>query len=217
MENILLEDFIIELSSLHHQLNGILFKNELKPVKIAVENNVRKHKKLTLGHFSPREGWIDGQMQITIWTLALNGDVNNIIGILVHEMVHQFNYQNGIKDVENNQRHNKKFRDAALNYGLLSIKKTVRGENTNSHGMGFAFTFPSEKLIEIIDTKLDFNREALKLKHTYGIYRDQKKYRTTKRDAYMCPECELIIFCTQNNKSVNILCLNCNKRLIHKI
>gem|GEM_PF-7120628 len=66
MENILLEDFIIELSSLHHQLNGILFKNELKPVKIAVENNIRKHKKLTLGHFSPREGWIDGQMQITI-------------------------------------------------------------------------------------------------------------------------------------------------------
>ncbi|ARU91572.1 hypothetical protein SCLARK_00969 [Spiroplasma clarkii] len=202
----MLEDVITELSSIHRQLNEILFDNKLVQVKIAVENNKRQSKSLMLGHFNPNDGWLDGnKMQISIWTLALNGDYYELIGILVHEMIHQYNYQNGIKDVENNQRHNKKFKTAAISIGKLYIEPTIRGSKTNAHGKGYAYTKTSKELRQIIDKQLDFNKAALQIKHKYAIVGDQRGYE--KRNKYTCSGCKLVI--TSSRSDLSLLCLNC--------
>lgn len=211
MPEILLEDLITELSSIHRQLNAILFNNELAQIKIAIENNKRQNKALLLGHYNHYDGWMDGNnQQISIWTLALNGNPYQLIGVLVHEMVHQYNAQKGIKDVENNQRHNKKFRDVAVNMAKLYIKPTVRGEKTNNHGKGFAFTSVSDELKCIIDYELDFNRKALEIKHNYALNGDQRGYK--ERKTYICEGCELTIT-NSREQDLNLKCLDCNQIL----
>lgn len=207
--DIKLDDIILELRSIHRQLNQIFFEGKLHSVQINIENNIRRRKVLTQGTFEPNDNWSSKESQITIWTSSLDGDYYNIIAILLHEMVHQFNYENGIKDVENNQRHNKKFRDAALRVEL-SLPKTVRGYGTNSK-KGFMFTEPSESLKKIIDEKLDFNKSVFSLKHNYAINRAQKGY--SSRNTYTCLGCNLKI---SSSKELNLKCLDCDLTLTIK-
>ncbi|AHI52916.1 SprT-like domain-containing protein [Spiroplasma culicicola] len=211
MQNFInIDDFILEIRLIHNQLNALLFKNYLKPVKFVVEDNRRIKKKHTLGSFMPNSGYLDqdNSMQIVIYTLCLNGDYYSIIATLIHEMVHQYNFQKGIKDTENNGRHNKNFRDTALSVGLY-IEPTVRGDKTNSHGLGFAFTKLSDYLKHIIDNKLDFNKEVLKLKHHAAL-----NIKEDKRIAYRCEGCDFRVTTKQN---VRLKCLDCNLELLKTI
>ncbi|QGS51951.1 SprT-like domain-containing protein [Spiroplasma tabanidicola] len=207
MNEIKIDDIILELTSLHRQLNHLLFNNELKELKINVADNIRSKNKLTKGHFEPRSKWEDEDMQIIIWTLSLNGDPFYVIEVLIHEMVHQWNYQNNIKDVENNGRHNKKFRDVAIKVGL-SIPKTIRGEGINDHGKGFNRTSISKDLMKILEKELDFNREVMQFKHQYALDYEPKSYN--KRFSYYCA-CDYyknVKFTI--SKKLNILCKDCN-------
>ncbi|AOG60513.1 hypothetical protein SHELI_v1c05620 [Spiroplasma helicoides] len=204
----MIDDLILELSLIHHQINKKLFNKELKKIKINISDNKRLKTKLKLGHFEANSGWEDNDMQIIIWTLALDGDPYNIISVLIHEMVHQWNFQHNIKDVENNGRHNKKFRDKALSIGL-EIPKTIRGDKTNKHGRGFDRTNLSKILKDIIKKDLDFNWDILKFKHRNAIEYESKSY--SQRYTYYC----LCIFDNRNfsfssSKKMKIKCLICN-------
>ncbi|AGR41219.1 SprT-like domain-containing protein [Spiroplasma taiwanense] len=195
-----IDDLILELHSIHNQLNKILFDNSLQPIKINIETSIRKNR-LTLGHFSTSKDWSDKRNQITIWTLALNGDYLKIIGVLLHEMIHQFNFENNLKDTENNQRHNKNFRNTAINIAKLKIKsRDVR--------LGFAYTELSEELIWLINNRIDFNINVFKkLIHKDAIEHTPKGYNKSKK--YICKGCNTIINNTRE-KELNIKCLDCN-------
>ncbi|QBQ07711.1 hypothetical protein SGLAD_v1c05120 [Spiroplasma gladiatoris] len=206
-----IDDIILELSSIHHQLNILLFNNTLKKIKINVADNIRAKNKLTKGHFEAFSNWEDSGMQITIWTLSLNGDPYSVIEVLIHEMIHQWNFQNSIKDVENNGRHNKNFRDTALKYGL-ELPKTIRGKGTNDHGKGFNRTTLSNYLRDIIKNKLDFNWKVLEFKHKYAINYSPTNYKKRYRYNCLCNSRDKNTYMVKFTSSIllNIKCLDCN-------
>ncbi|QEH61883.1 hypothetical protein SCHIN_v1c06860 [Spiroplasma chinense] len=202
MEKIKIDELILELTSAHRQISRLCFSNELKPVKISIAQNSRSRSKLTLGDFRGNSGYVDGDMQITIWTLCLNGDPFQLLETLMHEMVHQINHQNNIKDCENNQRHNKKFKEAALRAGLL----VERDENPNR---GFTNTKLSETLKALLREKLDLNWEVLKLKHYDALYYEPINYK--RRRTYTCKGCGLVI---TNSRVLRLKCLDCDLELV---
>ncbi|WP_339033301.1 SprT-like domain-containing protein [Spiroplasma endosymbiont of Cantharis rufa] len=194
-----IDDLILELHSIHNQLNKFLFSNTLSQVKINIETSKRKSR-LTLGHFDTAKDWSDELNQITIWTLALNGNYLNIIGVLVHEMVHQYNFERNIKDVENNQRHNKHFKKTCEEVAMLTVVKNSR--------RGFSSTSPTLDLINYIENQLDFNKDLFKsLMHKDAINYQPKGYN--KSNKYLCKGCDTII---NNSREValNIKCMDCN-------
>ncbi|WP_338984296.1 SprT-like domain-containing protein [Spiroplasma endosymbiont of Diplazon laetatorius] len=195
-----IDDLILELHSIHKQLNDFLFSSTLSDIKIAIETSKRRNS-LTLGHFDPSQDWSDNKNQITIWTLTLNGDYIRLIGVLVHEMVHQFNHERGIKDVENNQRHNKKFKEAAI-----AAKLNV--SEVSSKAKGFNNTSVSQELRHYIENKLDFNKDLFKkMIHKDALSHEPKGYN--KSNKYICG-CGTVI----NNSRIDplkIKCLECNK------
>ncbi|AGR42145.1 SprT-like domain-containing protein [Spiroplasma diminutum] len=195
-----IDDLILELHSIHKQLNDFLFSSSLSEIKISIETSKRKSR-LTLGHFDTAKDWSDNINQITIWTLALNGDYQNIISVLVHEMVHQYNYENDIKDVENNQRHNKNFKKVAQDIAKLNVVKSSK--------QGFSQTSATPELINFIEKKLDFNKQLFKKM----IHKDALEYQPrgyNKNNRYICEGCETII---NNSREIplRIKCLDCNK------
>ncbi|AUB31653.1 SprT-like domain-containing protein [Spiroplasma floricola] len=195
-----IDDLILELHSIHKQLNTFLFSSTLSEVKISIETSKRRNR-LTLGHFDTSKDWSDKLNQITIWTLALNGDYLNIIAVLVHEMVHQYNYEHDIKDVENNQRHNKQFKKVAESIAKLNIIKT-------KSRLGFAFTTPSTELVEFIEKKLDFNKDIFRKM----IHKDAIEYRPrgyNKSSRYICNICNTVIN-NSREKPLKIMCMDCN-------
>ncbi|QHX35925.1 hypothetical protein STIUS_v1c03710 [Spiroplasma sp. TIUS-1] len=195
--NINIDEIITELTSVHYQLNKILFKSSLKQLKIGVETS--KHRRINAyAYFEPYGGWLDGGSQITILTKRLDGNYINIISTLVHEMSHQYNFENNIKDTEpSNGRHNKNFKITAKNLGLLNV------ENNISKNGGGCSTSPSDELIFIIKNKLDFNKAALKIIHEDSITIEKVKQKNYK---YVC-ECGKII---RSKSKLNINCNECN-------
>ncbi|AUM62682.1 SprT-like domain-containing protein [Spiroplasma monobiae] len=194
-----IDDLILELHSVHKQLNEYLFSNSLSEVKIAIETSKRRNS-LTLGHFDPSSDWSDKKNQISIWTLTLNGDYIRTIGVLVHEMVHQYNHERGIKDVENNQRHNKKFKEIAENKAMLLV-------NSTKSNRGFSNTKPNKELIYYIDNVLDFNKDVFKkMIHKDALEHEPKGYNKTSR--YIC-NCGTVIN-NSRKESLNIKCMDCN-------
>ncbi|QHX36692.1 SprT-like domain-containing protein [Spiroplasma sp. BIUS-1] len=200
-----IDDLILELHSIHSQLNDFLFSNALSDIKISIETSKRKSR-LTLGHFDTSKDWSDNKNQITIWTLALNGDYIRLIGVLVHEMVHQYNYERDVKDVENNQRHNKKFKEIAESKAKLIVQSASR--------RGFSNTQPSYELIDFIEKWLDFNKELFKKM----IHKDALEYRPigyNKSNRYICQGCQTVIN-NSREKPLNIMCMDC-KMVFQKV
>lgn len=196
--NINIDEIITELTSVHYQLNKILFKSSLKPIKIGIETS--KHRRINAyAYFEPQAGWTDGGSQITILTRRLDGNYINIITTLVHEMCHQYNFENNIKDTETtNGRHNKKFKKTASELGLLRVEN-----NPNKQGLGI--TLPTDELIYIIKTKLDFNRKALTVVHNDSFNIEKIKQINYK---YVC-ECGNVI---RSKSKLNISCNDCKHK-----
>ncbi|WP_338982858.1 SprT-like domain-containing protein [Spiroplasma endosymbiont of Othius punctulatus] len=200
--NINIDEIITELNSLHNQLNKLLFDSKLKPVKIGIETS-KFRRVQAWAYFDSNSGWQDGLSQITFLTSRWNGDYIKIISTLVHEMSHQYNFENNIKDTEpSNGRHNKNFKSTASTFGLLNVE--------SSNGVqGLNITNASDELIVIIENKLDFNKEALKVVHVDSVSIQKNKQKNYK---YQC-NCVNTIYL---RKKVNISCNDCNTPFVLK-
>jgi len=77
-----------------------------------------------LGHFAALR-WRRRQEQghhlheVVVIAEHLNRPVEEIVETLIHEAAHALNFERGIKDCTQSQYHNRRFRDAALELGLL--------------------------------------------------------------------------------------------------
>lgn len=200
--NINIDEIITELTYLHVQLNEILFSSKLQPTKIAIETS--KHRRIAAwAYFEPSSGWDSKMPQITFLTSRWKGDYIEIISTLVHEMCHQYNYENKIKDVEiSNGRHNKNFKKAAIELGLLIVKNSGSTQGLNQ-------TTASQELIYIVETKLDFNRKALSIIHSDSLFNDKTKQFNYK---YECSCGKTLTI----RKKMDINCNNCNTKFLLK-
>ena len=129
------------LNKVFDLLNEEFFECELSRPTITIQSTPKAY-----GHFSLREDtWISkvgGTHEINIGAGTLSRPIEEVAATLLHEMVHYFNYVNGIQDCSRgNTYHNRKFRDAAEAHGLI----------VDHHDKyGWTITTPSDELLEVI-------------------------------------------------------------------
>ena len=134
------------LNKVFDLLNARFFENALSRPTITIQSTPRAY-----GHFSLREDtWVSklgGTHEINIGAGTLARPIEEVAATLLHEMVHYYNYENGVQDCSRgNTYHNRKFKSAAEAHGL-----TV----SHSEKYGWSHTEPSEALIDfIIETGL---------------------------------------------------------------
>lgn len=198
---------IEELHKAFENLNITLFENELPTPALLVQS--RGNKKRVAGWCSTNQIWVNPtykelKYEINIVAEYLNRDKYSVIGTLLHEMVHLYNLTNNIKDVSRNGTyHNKKFKSAAEEHGLVV-------EYNSS--IGWAVTNLKDETKEIVDkmgldekaftmARVDFFNNNSEMNNGEGI----KKVESSSRK-YVCPSCNTIIRAT---KEVKIICGDC--------
>ena len=129
------------LNKLFDLLNAEFFESALSRPTITIQSTPRAY-----GHFSLREDtWVSklgGTHEINIGAGTLARPIEEVAATLLHEMVHYFNYENGIQDSSRgNTYHNKKFKAAAEAHGL---------NVEHSKKYGWSHTSPSDALLDFI-------------------------------------------------------------------
>lgn len=203
---------IKELYRIFDFFNARLYSNKLEHPVILIQTN-GKHKS-TMGWCTSRKIWNDSEgsesyYELTVCAEYLNMSMEEVIGTMLHEMVHLFCSQFKIKDTSRaGTYHNKRFKTAAEEIGGLLVDRDEK--------IGWGFTRLHEDtvgLIDELDPCLELFRIARRYPENYtpsddeelAVEEDKPKRSSTRK--YICPECGTIIRAT---KEVNVLCGDCN-------
>ena len=193
-------------------LNAEFFENALSRPTITIQSTPRAY-----GHFSLREDtWVSklgGTHEINIGAGTLSRPIEEVAATLLHEMVHYFNYENGVQDCSRgNTYHNRRFKSAAEAHGLIVA---------HSDKYGWSHTSPSDELLEfILETGLtdilinrnEFTGFAITGTGTHsGADTTPTTPRTSSTRKYICPCCGNSVRAT---KAVHIACLDCEEQMV---
>ena len=198
------------LNKVFDLLNAEFFENTLSRPTITIQSTPKAY-----GHFSLREDtWISklgGTHEINIGAGTLSRPIEEVAATLLHEMVHYFNYEQGIQDCSRgNTYHNRRFKEAAEARGLIV---------THSDKYGWSHTSPSDRLLEVILdndlTDILINRNeytGFRITGTgthsgAGAVLPPKRSSTRK---YICPCCGMSVRAT---RAVNVACMDCDMPL----
>lgn len=199
------------LNKVFDLLNAEFFENTLSRPTITIQSTPKAY-----GHFSLREDtWISklgGTHEINIGAGTLSRPIEEVAATLLHEMVHYFNYEQGIQDCSRgNTYHNRRFKEAAEARGLIV---------THSDKYGWSHTSPSDRLLEVILdndlTDILINRNeytGFRITGTgthsgAGAVLPPKRSSTRK---YICPCCGMSVRAT---RAVNVACMDCDMPLV---
>ncbi len=199
------------LNKIFDLLNAEFFENALSRPTITIQSTPRAY-----GHFSLRDDtWVSklgGTHEINIGAGTLSRPIEEVTATLLHEMIHYFNYENGIQDCSRgNTYHNRRFKAAAEAHGL-----TV----THSDKYGWSHTAPGEALLDFVLenglTDILINRNEFKGFQITGTGTHSgtgiaTPPRTSSTRKYICPCCGNSVRAT---KAVNIACLDCETRMV---
>ena len=193
------------LNKIFDLLNAEFFESTLSRPTITIQSTPRAY-----GHFSLRDDtWVSklgGTHEINIGAGTLARPIEEVAATLLHEMVHYFNYENGVQDCSRgNTYHNKRFKVAAESHGLIVA---------HHEKYGWSITSPSDALLDfVLETGLTdiliFRNEYNGISisgtgtHSSGTPILPKKSSSRK---YICPCCRNSVRAT---KVVNIDCLDC--------
>lgn len=202
------------LNSIFDSLNDRYFEGALSRPVITIQSTPKAY-----GHFTLYDAWsVDGDKgmrEINIGAGTLSRPIENVVATLLHEMVHYWNDQHGIKDCSRGGTyHNKKFKKLAEACDL----------HIDHHPTyGWSITTPTDALVEfclengLTEIRLCRN-DYVPLQipgsgtHTgtnTGTGSGGKKPSSTRK--YVCPCCGLSVRAT---KSVNVGCLDCDEPLV---
>lgn len=197
------------LNKVFDLLNAEFFENALSRPTITIQSTPKAY-----GHFSLREDtWIStlgGTHEINIGAGTLARPIEEVAATLLHEMVHYYNYQQGIQDCSRgNTYHNRRFKEAAESHGLL-----VRHHDK----YGWTLTSPSDRLLEVIlkydlsDILLSRNEySGFSIAGTGSTDFGSATPRKSSSRKYACPCCGMSIRAT---RSVNVACMDCDEPLL---
>lgn len=199
------------LNKLFDTLNAEYFESALSRPTITIQSTPKAY-----GHFSLRDDcWIskNGKThEINIGAGTLSRPIEEVAATLLHEMVHYFNYEQGIQDCSRgNTYHNRRFKDAAEAHGLLV---------QHSDKYGWSHTAPSDSLLDFIlengFTDILINRNefsGFQITGT-GTHNGTPFGTTPKKSSsrkYICPCCGMSVRAT---REVNIGCLDCGVKMV---
>lgn len=200
------------LNKIFDLLNDEFFESSLSRPTITIQSTPKAY-----GHFSLREDtWVSklgGTHEINIGAGTLSRPIEEVVATLLHEMVHYYNYENGIQDCSRgNTYHNRRFKAASEARGLVV---------THSDRYGWSHTSPGEEILEfvlengltdILINRNEFGGFQITGTGTHsgtGIIPPRKPSSSRK---YICPCCGNSVRAT---KIVNIACLDCAEQMVN--
>jgi len=198
------------LNKIFDLLNKEYFENTLSRPTITIQSTPKAY-----GHFSLRDDtWVSklgSTHEINIGAGTLSRPIEEVTATLLHEMVHYYNYENGIQDCSRgNTYHNRKFKDAAEARGLFV---------EHSDKYGWSHTSPSDELLEFVlekelrDILINRNEQiGYRIIGTgthSGTGTSIAKKSSTRK--YICPSCGTSVRAT---KAVRIGCLDCGIQMV---
>lgn len=199
------------LNKVFDLLNHEFFEHTLSRPTITIQSTPKAY-----GHFSLREDtWVSklGRThEINIGAGTLSRPIEDVVATLLHEMIHYYNYENGIQDCSrSNTYHNKRFKEAAERRGL---------HVSYSSKYGWSHTSPDDTLLDfvlrygltdILINRNEFTGFQMPGTGTHnGAYSPPPRKPSSTRK-YICPSCGNSVRAT---KAVNIACLDCNHPMI---
>lgn len=202
-----LQTTIQELEDLFEIFNSVYFESKLSKPVITVSPDMTKG---SYGWCTSWKAWKDasgkdGYYEINICAEHLARPFEDVAGTMLHEMIHLYNLERGVKDCSRGGTyHNAKFKAAAESHGLV-----VEADSK----YGWCKTDLNEQSKEIVadfmddlgKTTFDLFREAIK--------KEPKKGGKSSSRKYVCPCCGLIIRAT---KEVKVKCYECDELLIEE-
>ena len=199
------------LNKIFDLLNAAYFENTLSRPTITIQSTPRAY-----GHFSLREDtWVSklgATHEINIGAGTLARPIEEVTATLLHEMVHYYNHVNEVQDCSRGGTyHNRRFRDAAEDRGLI-----VEHHDT----YGWAITSPSDDLLEFIMdnglTDILINRnDGISFRVTgTGTHSGTQGGTATRKPSstrkYQCPCCGMSVRAT---RMVRVACMDCSLQM----
>ena len=202
------------LNKIFDLLNAEYFENALSKPTITIQSTPRAY-----GHFTlNNDTWVStigGSHEINIGAGTLSRPIEDVVATLLHEMVHYYNYINGIQDCSRgNTYHNKRFKQAAEDR-CLNV--------THSEKYGWSHTSPTEELLDFViennltDILINRNEQGFFRvgggtgAHNGGIEITGKTPRTSSTRKYICPCCGMSVRAT---RTVRIACIDCDEQMV---
>lgn len=198
------------LEKIFRAINRDSFNDEIEEPIITLKNTMGSY-----GHVTVSKTWSkkdDKVHELNISTAYLKRPIEELVATMIHEMVHLYNMQNGVKDTSRgNVYHNKKFKEEAEKH-MIQIEYDEK--------YGWTITKPTDELIDYIINKgwteiqmgegPDLFELFGKGKGTTGKGTDTTKPKSNSRK-YQCPKCKNSVRAT---KAVNIKCADCDEIMI---
>lgn len=186
------------LDKIFDLLNKEFFESALSKPTITIQSTPKAY-----GHFSLSENtWVSklgGTHEINIGAGTLARPIEEVVATLLHEMVHYYNYTNGVQDCSRgNTYHNKMFKQEAEKRGLyVSYSKSY----------GWSHTEPGDRLLKFV---LDNDLTEILLNRN-EIRGSSVKKGTSSTKKYICPCCRMSIRAT---RVVKIKCMDCDAQMV---
>lgn len=203
-----------QLEKMYRVLNADKFGNQLEDAFITIQSTPRAY-----GHVTSVKVWNSrsglSKYELNIGAGTLDRPIESIVSTMLHEMVHIYHMQNGIKDVSRGcVYHNKKFKIKAEEVGLVV---------EHDPSIGYSITSPSDDLVLYICDKgwrdIDMCRDDgvfnISGKRCVGASSGSsgaapvRKPSSTRK--YICPCCGNSVRAT---KDVNIICGDCAQKML---
>lgn len=198
----MLSNTIKTLEDAYKKLNEELFNNSLPDTCITIQHAPRKGKMITLGWFSRQHVWINGNndemFELNITSDCLNQSFIDVIGTLIHEMVHVYCHANNIEDCTG-KKHTESFKAECEKIGLDCEKHK---------SVGWGITSVSLALRDKI-MALDLDETAFE-NRCEAVVIEKAPKETKPKPVYVCPGCQEKL--KSKKEDLAIMCVKCNKQ-----
>ena len=200
------------LNKVFDLLNNEFFESTLSRPTITIQSTPKAY-----GHFSLSEDtWVSklgGTHEINIGAGTLARPIEEVCATMLHEMIHLYNYVNGVQDCSRGSTyHNRRFKTAAESHGLAV---------EHSDKYGFAHTSPTEELLDFV-IKNQLTDILINRNESMGFYTGKtgthsggvdtgRPPRTSSTRKYVCPCCGMSVRAT---REVRIACMDCGEQMI---
>lgn len=205
-----------QLEKIYNCLNADFFDGALPTPIITVQS-----KPGTMGHCSVAKVWQrpqDSTYELNIAAEVLNFPIEETLDTMIHEMVHLYCRENGIKEVSRGGKyHNGKFKEEAEKRGLECYKCGQYGWNTRTTDRLVEYAMERD-WNEIRIGRSSFRFPGIRTgeggtQHSGGDTGGQtapggKRPSSTRK--LQCPCCKNSVRAT---KAVRIMCMDCNEQM----